>query len=430
MSTRPTTSTMAATRPRAGLVLGTRYELTDRIAVGGMGEVWRALDRRLGRTVAVKVLRPELSGDELFLNRLRTEARNTAGLQHPNLAVLLDHGESAGSGYLVMELVDGETLAARLTRAGRLGPAAAVAILVQACRGLHAAHTAGVVHRDVKPANVMVTADGAVKLTDFGISLGANQAPMTSTGMVMGTAHYLAPEQATGKPATPAGDVYALGVLAFECLAGERPFAGATQLEVASAHIRQPVPPLPDSVPAALARVVHRMLAKDPGERPASALVCARELEEAAREIPGHDGGSAAPVPEPPADAAPVLARLPLPEEAEPGHPSAAPRPASPPAMPPVRAASPRSPSRAARDGAPRRRQHLARPRSRWRMPTWRELAANRLWLATMTVVALTLVVLIALIATGIGTLGSADSSGQTPPSTLFPSTVRTTISG
>ncbi|WP_418607583.1 serine/threonine-protein kinase [Georgenia sp. SUBG003] len=267
--------------PRAGLVLGGRYELTTLIAVGGMGEVWQALDRRLGRTVAAKVLRPELVGDELFLARLRTEARNTAGLQHQNLAMLLDHGEQEGSGYLVMELVLGETLADRLDRRGTLPASELVPLLVQACRGLHAAHTAGVVHRDVKPANLIITADGTVKLTDFGISLGANQAPMTSAGMVMGTAQYLPPEQAMGRAATAAGDVYALGVVAYECLAGHRPFTGTSQVDIAFAHVNQPLPPLPASVPAPVAAVVERMLAKDPAGRPASALVCARELEAA-----------------------------------------------------------------------------------------------------------------------------------------------------
>jgi eukaryotic-like serine/threonine-protein kinase len=264
--------------PRTGLVLGGRYELTTRIAVGGMGEVWQALDRRLGRTVAAKVLRPELVGDELFLARLRTEARNTAGLQHQNVAMLLDHGEQEGSGYLVMELVLGETLADRLDREGTLAAADLVPLLVQACRGLHAAHTSGVVHRDVKPANLMITPDGTVKLTDFGISLGANQAPMTSAGMVMGTAQYLPPEQAMGRAATPAGDVYALGVMAYECLAGHRPYTGSTQVDIAFAHVNQPLPPLPASVPAPVAAVVERMLAKDPAKRPASALVCACEL--------------------------------------------------------------------------------------------------------------------------------------------------------
>src|SRR5690606_40077082 len=167
-------------------------------------------------------------------------------------------------------------------------------VLAQACRGLHAAHTAGVVHRDVKPANVMITPDGVVKLTDFGISLAANQAPMTSAGMVMGTAHYLPPEQATGRPATPAGDVYALGVLAYECLTGERPFTGASQVEIAFAHVNEPVPDLPGWVPEPVGAAVTRMLAKDPGNRHSSALACAHQLEEVLSEM----SGSVSPTPE------------------------------------------------------------------------------------------------------------------------------------
>ncbi|WP_344382920.1 serine/threonine-protein kinase, partial [Georgenia ruanii] len=268
-------------RPRSGLVLGGRYELTERIAVGGMGEVWQARDRRLGATVAAKVLRAELVGNDLFLNRLRTEARNSAGLRHPNLAALLDHGEQEGSGYLVMELVPGETLADRLEREATIAPAELLPILIQACHGLHAVHTSGVVHRDVKPANLIITPQGQVKLTDFGISLGANQAPMTAAGMVMGTAQYLPPEQAMGKAATAAGDVYALGVVAYECLVGHRPYTGATQVDIAFAHVNTPLPALPASVPAPVRAVVERMLAKDPAARPASARACATELEEA-----------------------------------------------------------------------------------------------------------------------------------------------------
>ncbi|UNX54993.1 serine/threonine protein kinase [Georgenia sp. TF02-10] len=265
--------------PAPGLLLGGRYELTERIAVGGMGEVWQARDHRLGRTVAAKVLRAELAGDEHFLARLRAEARNTAGLRHPNLAMLLDHGEQDGSGYLVQELVRGETLADRLERERTLAPTVLLPLLVQACRGLHAAHAGGVVHRDVKPANLILTPDGGLKITDFGVSLGANQAPMTSAGMVMGTAQYLPPEQAMGRPATAAGDVYALGVVAYECLVGSRPFTGATQVDIAFAHVNTPLPALPATVPGPVREVVERMLAKDPAQRPASALACAQVLE-------------------------------------------------------------------------------------------------------------------------------------------------------
>jgi serine/threonine-protein kinase len=463
--------------PRTGLVLGGRYELTTRIAVGGMGEVWEALDRRLGRTVAAKVLRPELVGDELFLARLRTEARNTAGLQHQNVAMLLDHGEQEGSGYLVMELVLGETLADRLDRVGTLPADDLVPLLVQACRGLHAAHTAGVVHRDVKPANLIVTPDGTVKLTDFGISLGANQAPMTSAGMVMGTAQYLPPEQAMGRAATPAGDVYALGVMAYECLAGHRPFTGSTQVDIAFAHVNQPLPPLPPSVPAPVAAVVERMLAKDPARRPASALACACELEAAlhrttprrsrrAAPVAGtrralraenaggpapraHGGATAVATPAAPVAGPPAAARAgraapavhpPVRTTAPAGAalagapagaaPTAAPAGAAPAATPAGPALRTRrdlraSGGRAARtplpEGAGRghRPGDAAGPRgaSRWRLPTWSELASDRLWLGAMAVV---LLVLTILLAAALGSLGGADSSAAGGPAVPF----------
>ncbi|ROR72913.1 serine/threonine-protein kinase [Bogoriella caseilytica] len=378
--------------PRPGVLLGSRYELRERLAVGGMGEVWSALDRRLGRTVAAKVLRPELGGDDVFLARLRAEARNTAGLQHRNLAVLLDHGEGAGLGFLVMELVHGETLAAWLDREGPMPPAQLVAVLVQACHGLQAAHNSGIVHRDVKPANLMLGRDGEVKLTDFGISLAANQATMTSAGMVMGTAHYLAPEQATGQPASPAGDIYALGVLAFEALTGRRPYSGTTQVEVATAHIHDPVPPLPAQVPPPLAAVVRRMLAKAPEQRPASALRCAQELA-AAMEVEGTAAPELTPAPSPPTPPPPP-----------------APPPSAPPAATATRAqartAVPRTPAR------PEGRAASRAPRS-WRLPSWQEIAADRIWLHTMVVVVMIVLVLAATLA-GIATLGRQD--GVTTP--------------
>lgn len=275
--------------PERGLVLGERYTLTERIAVGGMGEVWKAVDTRTGTTVAAKVLRAELVGDERFLRRLRAEARNSSGLRHPNLAALLDHGEQRGSGYLVMELVPGETLADVLEREGRLPASRAIPLLAQAARGLGAVHAAGVVHRDVKPANILLTPDGRVKLTDFGISLGTDQPAMTAAGMVMGTAQYLPPEQAMGNPARPNGDVYALGVVAYEMLVGRRPFTGATEVDIAFAHVREPVPPMPADIPAPVRALVEAMLAKDPAARPAPAARLAERLEELRAELRAAD---------------------------------------------------------------------------------------------------------------------------------------------
>lgn len=265
--------------PEEGLELAGRYRLDERIALGGMGEVWRARDLRSGKDVAAKILRPELNGDEIFLSRLRAEAANSRGLRHPNLAVVLDSGEAEGSGWIIMELVVGRALSDLLAERGTLPPAEILPIVAQVARALQVVHTAGVVHRDVKPSNILITADGVAKLTDFGISTGANQRPMTATGMVMGTAQYLAPEQAMGNMATPSGDLYALGVIAYEALVGHRPFTGATQVDIAFAHVNDPVPELPDSVPPEVRRVVMDLLAKKAVDRPSSAREVARRID-------------------------------------------------------------------------------------------------------------------------------------------------------
>ncbi|MFC8190885.1 serine/threonine-protein kinase [Cellulomonas sp. NPDC057328] len=258
-------------RTGPGVALGGgRYRLLRRIAVGGMGEVWEANDDALQRPVAVKVLRAEFAGDGGFLERFRTEARNSAALSHPNIAALFDYGEQDGSAYLVMELVVGEPLSDLLEREPVLDTRRLLPVLAQTARGLHAAHLAGVVHRDVKPGNILLARSGKVKITDFGVSLAADQKTMTATGMVMGTAQYLSPEQAVGRPATPLSDLYSLGVVAYEALAGKRPFTGPTAVDIAVAHVNDPVPPLPTTVERRLAALVLRLLSKEPSERPAS----------------------------------------------------------------------------------------------------------------------------------------------------------------
>jgi len=258
-------------RPAPGLVLGGRYRLTRLIAVGGMGEVWAAHDQSLQRDLAIKVLREEFAGDAGFLERFRTEARNAGSLSHEGIAALFDYGEQDGSAFLAMELVVGEPMSDLLEREPVLPPRRLLPILAQTALALHAAHTAGVVHRDVKPGNILITPTGKVKITDFGVSLSSNQVPMTATGMVMGTAQYLSPEQAVGGPATPASDMYALGIVAYEALVGHRPFTGPTAVDIAVAHVNTPVPPLPASVDRQIATLVMRLLAKDPSERPRSA---------------------------------------------------------------------------------------------------------------------------------------------------------------
>ncbi|HLS49390.1 MAG TPA: serine/threonine-protein kinase [Actinomycetaceae bacterium] len=273
-----------------GTTLLGRYELRSRVAAGGMGEVWRGHDARLNRLVAVKVLPQRLAGQETFLQRLRIEARNNAQLRHPHVVTLLDYGEDAGAGVLVMEFVDGEPLGDVIAREGRLPAAEALAILAQAARGLHAAHAAGVIHRDVKPSNLLVTGSGFVKLTDFGISRHRDQPELTAAGMVMGTAHYLAPELALGRGASPATDLYSLGIIAFELLSGRRPFTGDSAVDVAYAHVHEPLPELPADIPAPVARIVASLLDKDPARRPRSGAALARSLENL---IPA--GSSAAP---------------------------------------------------------------------------------------------------------------------------------------
>jgi serine/threonine-protein kinase len=256
-----------------GSLLAGRYEITSPIATGGMGEVWQARDRVLDRVVAAKVLKSEYTTDPSFLARFRNEARHTAALSHPNIASVYDYGETTDDtgtqklAFLVMEYVDGQPLVTILHDEGRLPVDWTLHVLGQAADGLSAAHRAGVVHRDIKPGNLIVRPDGVVKLTDFGIAQARDSAPLTRTGMVVGTAQYLSPEQAQGMEVTAASDVYSLGVVAFECLAGARPFDGASQVAIALAHINRPPPPLPADVPPAVRLLVERALAKDPADR-------------------------------------------------------------------------------------------------------------------------------------------------------------------
>ena len=255
----------------AGQHLGDRYQLDRRIAVGGMGEVWEASDLRLGRSVAVKILRPELSGDPEFLHRFRIEARTVASLDHHGIAAVHDYGESEGPGgrataYLVMELVRGEPLSTHIAR-GPIAPDETLRLLEEAAWALQAAHQRGFVHRDVKPGNILVRTDGTVKLTDFGIAKAADAVPVTRSGMVMGTAHYIAPEQASGAEAGPAGDVYSLGIVGYECLVGHRPFRAESAVAVAMMQVRDEPPPLPDSIPAPVRELIEATLVKDPTQR-------------------------------------------------------------------------------------------------------------------------------------------------------------------
>ena len=253
-------------------MLDGRYRLDTPIAAGGMGEVWRGTDLALSRAVAIKLLHPEHASQPDGLARFRAEAQHAGSLSHPNIAQVYDYCEPAppDPAYLVLELVDGPSLARHLD-GGPLSPARTLDVIEQAASGLAAAHRAGLLHRDIKPGNLLLSHDGLIKITDFGIARAAGSLVHTRTGALTGTPAYLAPERFAGAPATPASDLYALGVVAHQCLTGQLPFAG-DPLVVALAHVERDMPPLPDSVPAELAALVADLTRKDPRARPASAV--------------------------------------------------------------------------------------------------------------------------------------------------------------
>ncbi|MDH2427784.1 serine/threonine-protein kinase [Sphaerisporangium sp. TRM90804] len=275
-----------------GTTLAGRYRLDVRLGAGGMGEVWRGEDTVLARTVAVKVLLPGRMDDPGFAARFQGEARAMATINHPGVVDVYDYGVSdvPGDGptaYLVMRFVDGEPLDRLLTRLGRIAPEPAMELIAQAAAALQAVHDKGIVHRDVKPGNLLVRPDGTLVLTDFGIARADMGHRLTDAGMVLGTAAYCAPEQAEGQPVTPAVDIYALGVVAYECLAGYRPFDGDTPVTIALKHIREEPPPLPPDVPPSVRHLVERALVKDPARRWHSAA----EMSMASRQTMRDDTG-------------------------------------------------------------------------------------------------------------------------------------------
>ncbi|MET8083626.1 protein kinase [Micromonospora sp. NPDC005197] len=304
-----------------GVQLGNRYRLDERIASGGMGDVWRGTDQVLGRTVAVKSLLPALLDDPDFAERFRGEARTMATINHPGVVDVYDFGNDQQIAFLVMEYVEGDALSSTLSRVGRLTPARTMALVAQAADALHAAHEKGIVHRDVKPGNLLVRPNGTLVLTDFGIARSDIVGQLTAAGSVLGTASYISPEQATGQVATPASDVYALGVVAYQCLAGRRPFEGDNPLDIAMRHVRETPRPLPSDIPPQVRAVVERALAKDPAARwPSAAALAgvARQLK-AALSQQARAGGHTGPVSGAPSSpAAPGRAQVPQSQQLRP----------------------------------------------------------------------------------------------------------------
>ena len=288
-------------RPTSGLTFGGRYQLSSRVAIGGMGEVWQATDLVIGRTVAIKILKDEYLGDPGFLERFRAEARHAALVNHEGIANVFDYGEEDGSAFLVMELVPGEALSTVLERERVLPTDKVLDIVAQTASALHAAHAAGLVHRDIKPGNLLITPEGRVKITDFGIARIADQVPLTATGQVMGTVQYLSPEQASGHAASPTTDIYSLGIVAYEALAGRRPFTGESQVAIAMAQINEQPPELPVTVSEPVRNLVYASIAKKPGDRPQTAAHLARaaqalrrgDVAGAVAAVPGIAGGEA-----------------------------------------------------------------------------------------------------------------------------------------
>jgi eukaryotic-like serine/threonine-protein kinase len=281
-------------RPSSGLTFGGRYQLSSRVAIGGMGEVWQATDLVIGRTVAIKILKDEYLGDPGFLERFRAEARHAALVNHEGIANVFDYGEEDGSAYLVMELVPGEALSTILERERVLPTDKVLDMVAQTASALHAAHQAGLVHRDIKPGNLLITPEGRVKITDFGIARIADQVPLTATGQVMGTVQYLSPEQASGHAASPTTDVYSLGIVAYEALAGRRPFTGESQVAIAMAQINEAPPELPVTISEPVRNLVYACIAKKPADRPQTAAHLARASQALRR---GDIAGATAAVP-------------------------------------------------------------------------------------------------------------------------------------
>jgi serine/threonine-protein kinase len=278
-----------------GELIAGRYELEELVGSGGMSSVYRARDRLLERSVALKILHEQYTREGDYVERFRREARSAAQLTHPNIVTVIDRGEQDGRQYIVFEYVDGENLKDLIDREGPLGVHDAIALALQVARGLAFAHEQGLVHRDVKPQNVLLDSDGRAKVTDFGIARSLDVDGMTITGTIMGTSNYIAPEQARGQPVDEQTDVYSLGCVLYELLAGEVPYDGDTFVAVAMRHVNDPVPSIrerrPD-VPPRLDYAIRRAMAKDHRDRFGSMAEFAGELETCYAETDGAEGAT------------------------------------------------------------------------------------------------------------------------------------------
>ena len=278
-----------------GTILGGRYRIVELLGQGGMARIYRGHDNQLDRDVAVKILRAEYGRDPDFSSRFRQEAQNAASLNHPNIVGVYDYGQDQAGPFIVMELVDGEDLASIVKRSGALPPRQAARITAETARALHAAHQRGIVHRDVKPGNVMINREGQVKVTDFGIARAIAEAQMTLPGTTLGSVHYFSPEQARGEQASPSSDIYSLGIVLFELLTGHRPWEADSAAAVAMARLAGP-PPDPSSlragIPADLVAIDRKALATEPADRWSSAASFAAALEAflAGTAVPGMTG--------------------------------------------------------------------------------------------------------------------------------------------
>src|SRR5215475_11215438 len=282
-------------QPVVGELIAGRYELEELVGSGGMSSVYRAHDKLLERTVALKILHEQFTRDDAYVERFRREARAVAQLAHPNIVTVIDRGEQDGRQFIVFEYVDGMNLKELLDSEGPLDPREAIELALQVARGLSFAHENGLVHRDVKPQNVLIDADGRAKVTDFGIAHALDVDGMTITGTIMGSSNYIAPEQARGEPVDEQSDIYSLGCVLYELLTGEVPFDGDNFVAVAMRHVNDPVPTVgevrPD-VPPHLDWAIRSAMAKENDERFASMVEFAAELEACHAELDGAEGAT------------------------------------------------------------------------------------------------------------------------------------------